>query len=732
MKKKKAGDIAYELPQAKPQLDGHRLNDRANQIYSADRPVHSWYRFVLSFPPHLVRDYLKRFGLNESHRVLDPFCGTGTTLVECKKLGVPSVGVEANPMAHFASLTKVDWSPDPDLLWQHATHVANSALTEFSLQGLHDEIFSVTTNGHLPTQLRILPEAQMELLLSDSISPLPLHKTLVLLDYLKRYSDARFEQHELLALAKVLVTSISNLHFGPEVGVGPPKLDAVVVPAWLEQMQIVCSDLRQMSDTLTPATILLGDSRQLLDMIEPQSIDAVITSPPYPNEKDYTRTTRLESVLLELIRNKADLRALKRGLIRSNTRGVSVEDDDDTWVAQHPEIQRIASDIEARRISMGKTSGFERLYARVTKLYFGGMVRHLSDLRHVLKPGAHLAYVVGDQASYLRVMIRTGQLLGQIAQSLGYELESIDLFRTRLATATREQLREEVVVLKWPKQKRSRDRQIQTSNTMANPNRYTRIIERIFVERHTDGVSEIEFTREDLVAAADALGIKLPKNLGDVIYSFRYRIALPDSIKTKAPSGMEWIIRPAGQAKYRFVAVAASSTRIAPNPLHAVTKVPDSTPGLIAAYALSDEQSLLAKVRYNRLIDIFTGVTCYSLQNHLRTTVPNMGQVETDEIYIGVDKRGSHYVFPVQAKGGKDQISIVQIEQDFALCAAKFPSLICQPIAAQFAEDDRIALFKFEMGDAGLSVSSERHYKLVPPDEVTAEDLQTYRARTDD
>jgi len=88
--------------------------------------------------------------------------------------------------------------------------------------------------------------------------------------------------------------------------------------------------------------------------------------------------------------------------------------------------------------------------SRVTKLYFGGMARHLSELRCILRPGAQLAYVVGDQASYLRVMIRTGELLGNIAQSLGYELVGIDLFRTRLATVTREQLREEVVVLRWP------------------------------------------------------------------------------------------------------------------------------------------------------------------------------------------------------------------------------------------------------------------------------------------
>src|SRR5208283_908278 len=97
-----------------------------------------------------------------------------------------------------------------------------------------------------------------------------------------------------------------------------------------------------------------------------------------------------------------------------------------------------------------KTSGFERMYSRVTKLYFGGMARHLAALRRVLRPGARLAYVVGDQASYLRVMIRTGQLLAGIAESLGYEVAGLDLFRTRLATATKEQLREEVVVLRWP------------------------------------------------------------------------------------------------------------------------------------------------------------------------------------------------------------------------------------------------------------------------------------------
>jgi len=258
-------------------------------------------------------------------------------------------------------------------------------------------------------------------------------------------------------------------------------------------------------------------------------------------------------------------------------------------------------------------------------------------------------------------------------------------------------------------------------------NRYTKLVEALFVSKYRQGDIDVFFEREDLVRTADELGMALPKNLGDIIYSFRYRVELPDSIRSNAPEGLEWVIRPIGQAKYKFS--LSQMPRILPNALMAETKIPDATPGIIAMYALNDEQSLLAKLRYNRLIDIFTGVTCYSLQSHLRTTVPEMGQVETDEMYVGVDKRGAQYVFPVQVKGGSDQLGIVQIEQDFALCATKFPKLICRPIAAQFMDGNIIALFAFEESSNGICISEEKHYRLVLPEHLTDEDLSLYRVR---
>lgn len=260
--------------------------------------------------------------------------------------------------------------------------------------------------------------------------------------------------------------------------------------------------------------------------------------------------------------------------------------------------------------------------------------------------------------------------------------------------------------------------------------RYPAIIEHIFSSRYKDGDTDVPFERDDIVEAADALGIELPKNLGDVVYSLRYRVPMPESIQDQAPEGLVWIIEGAGRAKYVFRAVELGL--VEPNRSLSETKILDATPGLIYRYAFSDEQALLATVRYNRLIDIFTGTTCYSLQNHLRTTVPDLGQVETDEIYVGVDRRGAHFVFPVQAKGGTDRLSTVQIGQDFALCAHHFSDLICRPVAAQFMEDELIALFDFEQIEGKVSVVSERHYRLVYDEDLSDEELASYRERPDE
>ena len=265
-----------EVAQPEPGDEASEPTSRnQNSISPEDNPFHSWYRFVLSYPPHLVRDYIQDFGLTPDATILDPFCGTGTTLVEAKLNQIKSIGLEANPFPHFAATVKVDWEVDPDKLQIAAAEVAQATYMELDRQGIDDRGLMCEAD----VKLRALNPQAMRALIKDSISPLPLHKTLVLRDQINRHQDTPFHKYELLALGNALVNAIGNLRFGPEVGVG-----------------------------------------------------------------------KLEK----------------------------------------------------------------------------------------------------DTASYLQVMIRTGQLLAEIAQRLGYDLERIDLFRTRFATATQNELREEVIILHWP------------------------------------------------------------------------------------------------------------------------------------------------------------------------------------------------------------------------------------------------------------------------------------------
>ena len=256
---------------------------------------------------------------------------------------------------------------------------------------------------------------------------------------------------------------------------------------------------------------------------------------------------------------------------------------------------------------------------------------------------------------------------------------------------------------------------------------YTQIIAEVFARHYKPGVRSFEFDREEIFQAAAKLGLQRPKNAGDVIYTFRFRQPLPPSIKGRAAKGKEWIIEGAGQGRYRFSLTAVPSITASASMF--TIPVPDATPEIIRKYALSDEQALLAIVRYNRLIDTFASVTAYPLQSHLRSNIPGVGQMEIDELYLGINKQGTHYVIPVQAKGGKDKIGVVQIKQDVAFCARRFPEVLARPIAVQFMDQNVIAMFELliDPKDGTCKILEEKHYRLVPAEELSDDVVRRLR-----
>jgi hypothetical protein len=259
--------------------------------------------------------------------------------------------------------------------------------------------------------------------------------------------------------------------------------------------------------------------------------------------------------------------------------------------------------------------------------------------------------------------------------------------------------------------------------------KYDEIIAHIFHNNYTKGSRRVRFNRDELAKASEALKFERIKNLGDIPYTFRFRRNLPESITSTAPEGSEWIIIGSGVGLYEFR--LASPAKIIPTNNRQKIKIPDATPEIVKKYAPgTDEQALLTKVRYNRLIDIFSGLTCYSIQNHLRTTVENIGQIEIDEIYVGVSKKGAHYIIPCQAKSPGDKFGIVQVMQDLEFCKQRYPHALCKPIALQFLSEIDLAILELVVEDDDnvfrLSVVDEKHYQLTNKDGISDLEITSY------
>jgi hypothetical protein len=432
-------------------------NSKKNNILRDDLPIHNWYQFVLGYPPHLVRGYIDKFKINRADIILDPFCGTGTTNVESLKSGISNYGIEANPIPYLASCVKTKLDLNPEDLKNSLAYIIKSALLSFKKLGIKDnssfilEVASINLPPYTLDSIPKISEEKQKLIPNGFISEKPLIKILIIKEIIDDILNIDIRDFFRIALANLIVNKAGNIGFGPEIYKTKSKEDIDAINYFFTTAWQMIQDLEKYRNSKEISQIIHGDSRYIDRCLDDQllgRINYVITSPPYPNEKDYTRSTRLENVLLDFINTKQDLRTSKEKLLRSNSRNIFVGDKDGDNVKNFPNICELANKIELRRIELNKSSGFEKLYHKIVLHYFGGMYLHLKSLKPYLADDAKLAYVVGDQMSFFRINIPTANLLAEIAESLGYEILEIELWRTRLATATKLQLNENVLILK--------------------------------------------------------------------------------------------------------------------------------------------------------------------------------------------------------------------------------------------------------------------------------------------
>jgi DNA modification methylase len=434
-----------------------------------DDVVHDWYRFVLAFPDHLVEKLCERFGITEDDVILDPFCGTGTTLVEAKQLGIDSVGIESNPACVLASRVKTEWDLNPAALRQAADDIIERLEPEFQKrlepstplfsQGEENGIELESIKKNLRQELEEIDYfIDTGMLDRGWMNEIPLLKSGELLSEIKSadVSD-KIRDVLLLALCANLVEDNSNVSFGPELYVSKKKKkekkNVKVLSNFDDKISKIVRDLKKVKglSKTGDTKVLEGDSRNCGEVLLEggvDSVDYVITSPPYPTEKDYSRQTRLELVFLGHVFGRSSLQSVKKEMIRSHSKGIYVDDNDGKYVEDVEEVQEKVAELEEKAAE--KNYGFAKMYPRIIDEYFGGMHRHLDSLRKVLSKGGVCAYVVGDQRTYLQTYTPTGKILGIVAERLGYEHEESITWRTRVGTTgSGKEIDEEIVILRY-------------------------------------------------------------------------------------------------------------------------------------------------------------------------------------------------------------------------------------------------------------------------------------------
>ncbi len=223
---------------------------------------------------------------------------------------------------------------------------------------------------------------------------------------------------------------------------------------------------------------------------------------------------------------------------------------------------------------------------------------------------------------------------------------------------------------------------------------YDNVFETLFLSKYhqNPNVEEIEFTKDEIAETASNLK-KTIRNFPDVVYTYRARCELPKKILATG----HWIIKPAGKGKYLFKKTERPQFIEIQEGL-APIEVLNAVPEIVEKYSANDEQGLLSTIRYNRLVNIFTEITCFHLQSHMRTTIQNEGQIEIDDLYVGIDQEGKEYILPLEAKSPdeRDKMGWIQITNLVRYARQFFPSLTCRPLATKLLGPDTICMIEFE------------------------------------
>lgn len=428
------------------------IKNNGKASYASNFPIHNWYHFVLGYTPEFPDYIIKKEGISGEDTVLDPFMGAGTTLICCKRKGIPSAGVDANDYFVDVSKAKTNWGINTNLLRAERDKLFSNIYRRF-------ESVDFETTGD--EQLRLIPKESMMTasqydlgnrpsMLSDRyISTRPFVKAHIIKESIREQTKSQpVKELFNLAIAATLIP-VSNIKYGPGFGVTVPKSDADVLSIFRAKIDRIIADLDDIPRDIqnTTSQVRLGDSRELSNYYADNTFNYIITSPPYPGDHEYTKHTRLELIFMEYAHDLLSLRKIKKRMLRGSTTNIYKNDSDGKYVDEFSSIRKITKEIEGRLKEDGATSGFEKLYTKLIREYFGGMYRAFSEALTVLREDGKFILLVSDSHAFKMVHISTASILAEMGLAVGYRDYTIELWQDKISTSHKYHMRENILTL---------------------------------------------------------------------------------------------------------------------------------------------------------------------------------------------------------------------------------------------------------------------------------------------
>lgn len=380
-------------------------------------PVHRWFRYSAGFSAQWIMQLIS--DNQKPHlKILDPFAGSGTTLIAADSCEVSSVGIEAHPFVTRIARAKLLWNRDADRLI--------------------GQIKTLTEKAQIIERTEAINIEELPVLLKKVYSKESLNRLISLKKAWENQQDESAHS-ELMWLALTAILRVcSHAGTAPWQYVLPNKRKSKVLDPYeaiKAQSNMMAADMVTMQNQIikSHAQILCEDARKP-EGVEEKSIDLVVTSPPYPNNYDYADATRLEMTFWGDVKTWGDLHeAARKYLLRSCSQHAAKDKLVLDEVLTNPYLDPIRTGLTAACKELEKirqTKSGKKAYHTMAAAYFSDLGQVFHSLRAVVKNNGQVCFVIGDSAPY-GIYLPVDEWLGELAIAAGFKSVTFEKIRDR-------------------------------------------------------------------------------------------------------------------------------------------------------------------------------------------------------------------------------------------------------------------------------------------------------------